>query len=91
MVCAPRIPAEFVGRSTQDLQAELVASQKALGELKRGAKLVTASYDQGSGAKSVTYTQAQLGVLQAYVEQLAGIVYPGQGYGRRRPSRMLYL
>lgn len=88
--CAPRIPAEFVGRSMQDLQAELVASQRALSELKRGAKLVTATYAQGDGNKSLTFKEADMGALQAQVVALAAIVYPGQGYGRRRPLRMLY-
>lgn len=90
MPCAPAVPAEFVGRSTPDLQAELTASQQALSELKRGAKLVTAAYAQGDGNRSVTYQQADLAALQAHVEALARIIYPGQGYGRRRPLRFLY-
>ena len=88
--CAPRIPAEFVGLGPDQLAANLVAAQSALSQLKMGAKVVTASYAQGDGVKAITYKEPDMGMLQAYVEQLAGLVYPGQGYGRRRPIRMLY-
>lgn len=89
MVCTPRIPAEFAGLSPQQLQANLVAAQQALSQLKLGQKIVTATYAQGDGNKSVTYREPDMGALQAYVSQLAAVVYPGQGYGRR-PLRMIY-
>lgn len=90
MVCAPRIPPEYLGRSDSDLQAEFTALQSAISELTRGAKIITGTYAQGDGNKSVTYQAADLATLRQQLNTLAGILYPGQGYGRRRPLRMIY-
>ena len=90
MVCTSRIPAQFVGLTSVQLAANLGAAQVALAQFDLGAKVVTASYAQGDGSKSVTYKEADRGALQQYVEQLAALVYPGQGYGRRHRRRVRY-
>lgn len=86
----PAIPAAYVGLSPDQLAANLAQAQAALQQLRCGVKVVTASYAQGDGARSVTYDRADLGSLQQLVNELAALVYPGQGYGRRRPLRMIY-
>jgi hypothetical protein len=91
MTCPPRVPAAFVGRSPDQLAALLTATQKAIDDLTTGGKVETASYAQGDGTKAVTFTKADLPTLMQRAEQLAGLVYPGQGYGRRRPLRVRYL
>lgn len=91
MVCAPRVPPAFVGLSAPTLARMLTQTQQALADLGSGGKVETAAYTQGDGSKSVTYTRADLGMLQQRVEQLAALVYPGQGYGRRRPLRPLFI
>lgn len=43
------------GMSTADMQSRLAALQAAYFDLAAGAKVVSASYAQGDGTKSVTY------------------------------------
>ena len=68
------------GMSTADMQSRLAALQAAYFDLSAGAKVVSASYAQGDGTKSVTYTatdtasiyrsilmlQKALGLIQCY-------------------------
>ena len=78
----------FGGMSTTQLQAALTTAQQAYLDLSSGAKVVTASYTQGDGSKSVTYTAASLPNIVALIKQLQaqlGIICHG-----RRPMRMLY-
>ncbi len=80
----------FAGMSTAQLQAALAAAQQAYIDLSTGAKVVTASYTQGDGAKSVTYTAAQLPQLTALIRQLQmqlGLLPNGGG---RRPMRFIF-
>ncbi|MDR3513771.1 MAG: gpW family head-tail joining protein [Caulobacteraceae bacterium] len=86
-----RVPAELVGISQARLQTMLAQTQQAIADLTTGRKTETAAYTQADGNRSVTYTRADLASLQQRVQMLAGILYPGQGYGRRRPARPLYL
>lgn len=60
----------FAGMSRPALQAALSNAQTALLQLQTGAKVVTASYTQGDGAKAVTYTQASMGGLVMLIKQL---------------------
>jgi hypothetical protein len=53
----------LAGMSRDVLQAQLTALQTAYLELAAGSKVVTASYSQGDGAKSVTYRQADMAAL----------------------------
>ncbi len=48
------------GMSTADMQSRLTALQAAYFDLMAGAKIVTASYAQADGNKSVTYKQTDI-------------------------------
>lgn len=48
------------GMSTADMQSRLAALQAAYFDLQSGTKIVTATYSQGDGSKSVTYQQADM-------------------------------
>ncbi len=78
----------FAGMTTAQLQTALANAQQAYLDLSTGAKVVTASYTQGDGAKSVTYTQAQLPVLTALIQQLQRQL--GLVNGVRRPVRFVF-
>lgn len=65
------MPAEFVGQTTETLQAWLSAAQTALQDLSMGAKAITLSYNTGAGGKSVTYQQTDVGMLQQRIDSLA--------------------
>lgn len=71
----------LAGMSTAALQTALANAQQAYIDLSSGAKVVTASYSQGDGAKSVTYTQANVADLVALIKQLQaqlGIIQRGR-------------
>jgi hypothetical protein len=62
------------------LQARLVSLQQAYLDLSSGARGETYSYTQGEGAKSVTYTRANLGdltqailVVQTQIDRVNGV------------------
>jgi hypothetical protein len=80
------------GMSLADLQARLSSLQKAYLDLSSGAKFVTASYTQGDGAKSVTYTQANIKDLTQIILMVQGQIasLSGQGGTRRRPMRVFF-
>jgi hypothetical protein len=78
----------LAGRSTAQLQTDLANAQQAYIDLSTGAKGESYSYTQGDGAKSVTYTRAELPALNALIrmlQQQLGIVHRG-----RRPSRFMF-
>ncbi|NHR07655.1 phage head-tail adapter protein [Chromobacterium haemolyticum] len=56
--------------STAALQQALQDAQQAYIDLSTGAKGESFSYTQGDGAKSVTYTRANIGQLQMLIRQL---------------------
>ncbi len=58
------------GLTTAQLQANLAAAQQAYIDLSTGAKGESYSYTQGDGAKSVTYTRANLAQLTALIQLL---------------------
>lgn len=60
----------FSGMSRDALQAALSQAQAAYIALSTGTKGESFSYTQGDGAKSVTYTRANLGQLTALIGQL---------------------
>lgn len=69
------------GMSTADMQSRLAALQAAYFDLSAGAKIVTATYNQGDGTKSVTYhvtdiTQVMKSILM--LQKALGIIchYP---------------
>lgn len=60
----------LAGRSTAQLQSDLAAAQDAYLELSSGSKVVNATYAQGNGSRSVTYTPADLGAVQSLIRSL---------------------
>ncbi|MCP3017971.1 gpW family protein [Cupriavidus basilensis] len=56
--------------SITDLQSRLAALQAAYFDLSAGAKIVTATYNQGDGAKSVTYQQSDIAQIQRSILML---------------------
>ena len=58
------------GMSTADMQSRLAALQAAYFDLSTGAKVVTATYAQGDGSKSVTYAQTDLANIQRSILML---------------------
>lgn len=80
------------GLDVSVLQARLTALQLALLDLQAGAKVVTASYAQGDGSRSVTYTAANIADLtqailsvQSQIDRLTGVCI-----NRRAPLRPLF-
>jgi hypothetical protein len=80
-------PDIFTGMTVAQKQAALTQAQQAYVQLASGAKVATASYAQGDGAKSVTYTQAELGPLTMIIKQLQ--VSLGMLRRARRPMRFI--
>ena len=78
----------LAGRSTQQLQTDLVNAQQAYINLSSGAQGVSYSYAQGDGSKSVTYTAANLPALQALIRQLQQQL--GLVRHARRPARFRF-
>ncbi|OJA74518.1 hypothetical protein BGV72_24505 [Burkholderia ubonensis] len=58
------------GMSTADMQSRLAALQAAYFDLSQGAKLVSATYNQGDGTKSVTYQQSDLAQIMRSIQML---------------------
>ncbi|WP_241300494.1 gpW family head-tail joining protein [Burkholderia stabilis] len=58
------------GMSTADMQSRLAALQEAYFDLASGAKIVTATYNQGDGTKSVTYKPSDLAQIMKAIEML---------------------
>lgn len=60
----------LAGMSTQALQTALANAQNAYLALSMGSKGESFSYTQGDGAKSVTYTRANLPALANLIQML---------------------
>ncbi|VWC78877.1 phage head-tail adapter protein [Burkholderia aenigmatica] len=58
------------GMSTADMQSRLAALQAAYFDLASGVKIVTATYNQGDGTKSVTYKPSDLTQVMKAIEML---------------------
>ena len=70
---------------TAVLSANLAQAQAAYNALMCGSKVASASYAQGDGSRSVTYSRTELQNLMAYIQSLQvalGLVVQG-----RRPLR----
>jgi len=59
----------------------------AMHELSTGKKRVTVSYSQGDGSRSVTYAQANIDDLRAWLAKLNAQLGLGS---RRRPIRTIF-
>ena len=75
------------GISVEVLQSRLAALQQAYLDLTSGGKVQSASYTQGDGAKSVTYTVANIGDLTAAILALQNQIdnLNGTRVNRRKP------
>lgn len=60
----------FAGMTTVQKQQALANAQQAYFDLSSGVKVASASYSQGDGSKSVSYTKADLPNLVALIKQL---------------------
>jgi hypothetical protein len=60
----------LAGRPTAQLQLDLASAQQAYLDLMTGAKGESFSYTQGDGAKSVTFTRANISELAAVIQLL---------------------
>ncbi|MBC8984021.1 phage head-tail adapter protein [Pseudomonas lurida] len=60
----------LAGRPVATLQSDLAAAQQAYVDLSSGSKVVNATYAQGAGSRSVTYTPADMGALQNLIRSL---------------------
>jgi hypothetical protein len=78
----------LTGMTRAQLQAALASAQAALVAWVPGGKVVTASYGQGDGTKSVTYNMTSMGQLQGWIMLLQQALGIG---GRRRPLVPIYL
>lgn len=79
-------PNNLTGVPVATLQQWLADAQQALHDLSTGAKGESYSYTQGDGTKSVTYTRAEIGNLQAYILELQYAL----GIRRRRAMRPIF-
>ena len=63
-------PTLLHGMSEDDLRVYLAALQKAYVELSMGAKVVSATYSQGDGNRSVTYRQPDISTVSMLIRQI---------------------
>lgn len=84
----PMVTGPLAGVPAATLQLWLATAQTAYNDLMGGAKVVSASYAQGDGSRSVTYSQTSLMNLQAYIASLQQAL--GMRGARRRPMRPFF-
>lgn len=72
--------------SKETLRIYLDQAQQAYNDLLIGNKPISVSYSQETGAKSVTYTKANLQQLQGYILELQRTL----GINRRRAMRIRF-
>ncbi|WP_260927385.1 gpW family protein [Novosphingobium sp. 9] len=60
----------LAGMDTSVLQARLTQMQQDYLDIMSGSKVQTASYTQGDGGKSVTYSMANIGMLTMAIRQI---------------------
>ena len=78
----------FAGMTTEQLQLALANAQAAYLALSTGSKGESFSYTQGDGAKSITYTRANIAQLTATITQLQEAL--GLIAHARRPIRFAH-
>jgi hypothetical protein len=86
------IPAStLLGNWSQEaLQAALLSAQTALVQLQSGQRVVTATYGQGEGAQSITYTQVSRGSLEQWILYLQAMVDPVNFRHPRRARTVIF-
>ncbi|MFA7942052.1 gpW family head-tail joining protein [Pseudomonas brenneri] len=60
----------LAGISRESLQVSLQNAQQAYLQLSSGGKVETATYTQGDGSKSITYTRANIAQLANVIQML---------------------
>jgi hypothetical protein len=60
----------LAGMPTAQLQSNLAAAQQAYLELSTGSKVANATYAQGAGSRSVTYSPADMAAVQVLIRTL---------------------
>lgn len=75
----------FAGMTRAQVTAARTSFQTALMALASGEKMVTASYQQGTGARSVTYTAADSARLENLIRQATIAIN-----GRRRAIGVVF-
>ena len=79
---------DLTGIDTPTLQQWLRDAQQAMHDLMTGVKPKVVLYTQGDGQKSTTFTEANIGMLRGYIQELKvqlGITTYG-----RRPIRPVF-
>lgn len=76
-------PNNLTGVPVVTLNQWLLDAQQALHDLCTGAKGESYSYTQSDGSKSITYTRADIGQLQAYINLLQYSLGIRRRYARR--------
>ncbi|KTT24253.1 phage head-tail adapter protein [Pseudomonas oryzihabitans] len=78
----------FAGMPREQLQKMLTRAQQDYADISSGAKVESASYTQGDGTRSVTYTRTNLAqlvnLIQMLQQQLGIVARP------RRPLRPVF-
>jgi hypothetical protein len=85
---APQSLGVLQGVPTATLQQWYNSALNAYAQLMDGSKVVTATYAQGDGSRSVTYTVQSRVNLQDWIMQLQRAL--GIPYSSRRPLRPYY-
>ncbi|MEG1855358.1 MAG: gpW family head-tail joining protein [Acinetobacter sp.] len=78
----------LAGMTQVQLQAALVAAQKAYIELMTGGRAVELSYAQGDGSRTVKYEKIDQQMLEQFIEMLKRQL--GMPCQRRRPLRFRF-
>lgn len=78
----------LAGMTRDQMALALASAQSAMVQLQTGGKVVTATYAQGDGSKSVTYNMASIAQLAQWITLLQRAL--GIGGQSRRPLRMVY-
>ena len=63
------VSAEFLGMTTEQIQAALARAQASYADLMNSDKISAASYSQGDGSKSITNQNVTPTDLLAYIER----------------------
>lgn len=85
------LTSDLAGIPLPQLQGWLLEAQTAMHQLSTGSKGESYSYTQGDGAKSVTYTRADINTLRQWIMKLNAQINALSGLPiRRGPMRTLF-
>ena len=81
-------PTWLIGVPPATLQQWFASLQNAMFQLSSGARVAVASYGQGDGNRSVTFSSLDVGVLQTKLDEVARAL--GYPVASRRPFKPYY-